>query len=210
MILIGQYDSSFVRRVAIALSLYGVPFEHRRWSVVGDAERIRPLNPLMRVPTLVTDDGEVLVETNVILDYVDSFAPAGNALYPAAQPGRRRAMRVSAFATGLADKGVALFYETHLHAHWSEMWVERCRSQIAGTMGLLEAERPDGDGWWFGAAIGHADIAVACAIAHVTGSNPGLVDLAAYPRLAAHCARAEALPVFQAHFQAFDAPGVTS
>ncbi len=210
MILIGQYDSSFVRRVAIALSLYGVAFEHRRWSVVGDAERIRPLNPLMRVPTLVTDAGDVLVETNVILDYVDSLAAPGTALYPTTQPERHRAMRVSAFATGLADKGVALFYETHLHSHWSEMWVERCRSQIAGTLGMLEAERAGGDGWWFGASLGHADIAVACAIAHVMGSNPGIVDLAAYPRLAAHCARAEALPVFAAHFQPFDAPGITS
>src|SRR5262249_34848211 len=60
MILIGQYDSPFVRRVGIALTLYGLPFEHRPWSTFSDAEKIRPYNPLTRVPTLVLDDGAVL------------------------------------------------------------------------------------------------------------------------------------------------------
>ena len=48
MILIGQYDSPFVRRVAIAMRLYGMEFEHRPWSVFGDAEKIAQYNPLMR------------------------------------------------------------------------------------------------------------------------------------------------------------------
>jgi glutathione S-transferase len=57
MILIGQYGSPFVRRVGIALTLYEMPFEHRPWSVFRDAEKIRPYNPLTRVPTLVLADG---------------------------------------------------------------------------------------------------------------------------------------------------------
>ena len=57
MILIGQYDSPFVRRTAIAMRLYGLGYEHRPWSTFGDAEKIRPYNPLLRVPTLVLDDG---------------------------------------------------------------------------------------------------------------------------------------------------------
>ncbi len=76
MILIGQYDSSFVRRVGIALRLYGIPFEHRPWSVFGDADRIRAFNPLTRVPTLVLDDGDVVVDSASILDHVDSLVPA--------------------------------------------------------------------------------------------------------------------------------------
>ena len=50
-------------RVAIALRLYGYAYEHRPWSTFGDADRIAPLNPLRRVPTLVLDDGEVLIES---------------------------------------------------------------------------------------------------------------------------------------------------
>jgi glutathione S-transferase len=67
MILIGQYDSPFVRRVAIALRLYGIGFEHRPWSTFGDAEKIAPYNPLRRVPTLVLDGGEALIESTIIL-----------------------------------------------------------------------------------------------------------------------------------------------
>src|SRR6187397_2062128 len=82
MILIGQYDSPFVRRVGIALTLYGLPFEHRPWSVFGDAEKVRQYNPLVRVPTLVLDDGLALVESGVILDYLDSRVPAAQAMLP--------------------------------------------------------------------------------------------------------------------------------
>ena len=71
MFLIGQYDSPFVRRVAIAMRLYGVAFEHKPWSTFGDADRIAPYNPLRRVPTLVLDDGEALIESAIILDYLD-------------------------------------------------------------------------------------------------------------------------------------------
>ena len=86
MILIGQYDSPFVRRVGIALTLYRLPFEHRPWSTFADAEKIRPYNPLTRVPTLVLDDGEVLIESHSILDYLDSLMPAAERLFPAAEP----------------------------------------------------------------------------------------------------------------------------
>src|SRR5437016_3959240 len=110
MILIGQYDSPFVRRVGIALTLYGLPFEHRPWSVFGDAEKIRPLNPLVRVPTLVLEDGEVLIESHSILDHLDSLVPIDRRLFPAAEPARRQALKVAALATGLGDKAVSLFY----------------------------------------------------------------------------------------------------
>ncbi len=74
MILIGQYDSPFTRRVAIALKFYGLAFEHRPWSTFGDADKIAPFNPLRRVPTLVFEDGEVLIESTAILDYLDEVS----------------------------------------------------------------------------------------------------------------------------------------
>ena len=74
LILIGQYDSPFVRRVGIALRLYGHAYDHRPWSTFGDADRIASLNPLRRVPTLVLDDGEVLIESGAILDHLDELA----------------------------------------------------------------------------------------------------------------------------------------
>ncbi len=73
IILIGMFDSPFVRRVAVSMHLLGIPFEHRNWSVGKDFERIREFNPLGRVPTLVLDDGEALIESAAILDYLDDF-----------------------------------------------------------------------------------------------------------------------------------------
>ena len=143
MILIGQYDSSFVRRVGIALKFYGLPFEHRPWSVFSDKEKIRPLNPLIRVPVLVLDDQDVLVDSHLILSHLESLVPAERSLYPAEQPNRHRALKVAGLATGLADKGVSLFYEQQLHKQVSPLWVERCRAQIAGALSMLEEDRAE-------------------------------------------------------------------
>ncbi len=207
MILIGQYDSPFVRRVGIALTLYGISFEHRPWSAFGDADKIRPLNPLVRVPTLVLDDGTVLSESHAILDYLDSLVPAGQRMFPAAEPERHRAIRVAALATGLGDKAVSLFYEQRLHHQTSPVWVERCRSQIGSVLAALEAERVRRPTpYWFGDRIGHADIAVAAVLRFVCEAHPAQVRLADYPALAAHAARLEALAAFQAVQQAFIPP----
>jgi len=206
MILIGQYDSSYVRRVAIAMRLYDLPFEHRPWSVFGEGEKVQAVNPLMRVPTLVLDDGDVVADSNSILDYLDGLVPAERRLLPQAEPERRRALKVMTFATGFADKGVSLFYERYLHETPSAYFVERCRSQISTVLAALDAERAARPGdTWFG-RITHADIAVACAWRHMSEAHPGLIDPAAYPALAAHCAGMEALPVFREISQPFIAP----
>lgn len=207
MILIGQYDSPFARRVGIALTLYGLPFEHRPWSIFADADQIRPFNPLTRVPTLVLDDGEVLIESHLILDYLDSLVPADRVMFPRAEPARHRALKVAALATGLADKGVSLFYERALHREMSQAWTDRCRTQILSTLAVLEADRADRrGGYWFGPAIGHADIAVAVAIRFIADVHPDLFSKADFPALSAHAARLETLPVFRAISQPFIPP----
>ena len=207
MILIGQYDSPFVRRVGIALTLYGIGFTHRPWSTFGDAELIRPHNPLTRVPTLVLEDGTALIESHAILDYLDSLVPPARVMFPRSEPARHRALRIASLATGLADKAVSLFYEQRLHEAVSPVWVARCKAQIGATAAVLEAERAaTTTPWWFGEAIGHADIAVACMLRFVGEAHPGLLSAANYPTLAAHAARAEALPVFHQVAQAFIPP----
>ena len=165
MFLIGQYDSPFVRRTAIALRLYGLPFEHRPWSTFGDAEKIAPYNPLRRVPALVLDSGEALIESFAILDYLDELVGPDKAMLPANGPERRRQLRICALATGLSDKAVSLIYERVLRKDQLKLWVERCEAQIGGVLAVLEKERAAvTTQWWFGERIGHADIAVACAL----------------------------------------------
>ncbi|MCB1382265.1 MAG: glutathione S-transferase family protein [Notoacmeibacter sp.] len=207
MILIGQYDSSFVRRTAIAMALLGMDFEHRPWSVFGDADRLRELNPLVRVPTLVLDDGEVLVDSATILDHLETLVPPEKRLWPQSNPERRHAMKIAAIATGTADMAVGLFYTLVLHETPSPMFVERRAGQIAGALDWLEAERRRVTApWWFGGTPGHADIAVGCMLRHVTESLPAHVNLGSRPALAAHAAACEAMPVFQEHSQPFIPP----
>ncbi len=198
MFLIGQYDSPFVRRVAIALRLYELPFEHRPWSTFGDADKIAPYNPLRRVPTLVLASGEVLIESTAILDYLDEWVGPGKAMIAARGPERRHALRVCALAIGLGDKAVSLVYERVLRKNRLRLRVERCEAQIGSVLEVLEKERAGvRTPYWFGEHIGHADIAVACVLRFTSEAHPALFDAARYPVLAAHCAACEALPPFQ-------------
>jgi glutathione S-transferase len=207
LILIGQFDSPFVRRVAIAMNLYDMPYEHRPWSVFGDADKLAPFNPLIRVPTLVLDSGEVLIESATILDYLDEAAGPARAMIAKEGPLRREALKVCALATGLADKAVALVYERVLHKEKSQVWVERCTGQLERVLDALEADRAArANAWWFGDAIGHADIAVACALRFAREAHPALFTPTRWPTLVAHADRSEALPAFQAISQAFNPP----
>jgi glutathione S-transferase len=199
MILIGHYDSPFVRRVAIALRLYGMAYEHRAWSVFGQADEIAAYNPLRRVPTLILDDGEVLIESSAILDWLDELAGPERALIAQRGPERRKALKICALASGLADKAVSLVYERALHQRQTPMWVARCRAQIDGVLAALEAERAARTTpWWFGERINHADIIVGAVLRFVGEAHPDVFEPARWPALAAHSAACEALPEFAA------------
>ncbi len=207
MILIGQYDSSFTRRIGIALRLYGMEFAHRPWSVFGDADRLMDLNPLGRVPVLVLDSGAALVDSHMILDYLDSLVAPGVRLFPVAEPARHIALRRAALATGLGDRLVSLFYERRLHDRVSPILEARLSRQISATLTVLEQDRAaEPRDWWHGDGPGHADIAVACVLRHLSESLPDAFDSASHPALADHCSRAEALPVFAEICQPFVAP----
>jgi glutathione S-transferase len=206
--LIGMYDSSYTRRVAITMDLLGLPFEHRAWSVGRDFDRIRAYNPLGRVPTLVLDDGEVLVESAAILDHLDQVAGPQRALLPASGAARRQAQTLVALATGAMDKGILIVLERIFRpeAMRSETFLARCHAQVHGTLAELErhcAARSD-HAWLVGEAMTQADISVACFATHLGEAVP--VDLGPYQALAAHVARCEALPVFRRHYQPFYQP----
>ncbi|KAB8315349.1 glutathione S-transferase family protein [Tolypothrix campylonemoides VB511288] len=208
MILIGMYDSSYTRRVAIAMALYGIAFEHRAWSVGRDFDRIRRYNPLGRAPTLVLDDGEALTESAMMLDYLDDRVGPARALMPATGRPRRDAQRLIALATGAIDKAVLIVLERifrPVDTH-SEAWLSRCRTQVTGALDALEAHcaaRVAHD-WLVGEAMTHADIAVACYVTHLREALP--LDIAPWPALRARVDRTEARPEFAAHYAPFDAP----
>lgn len=199
-VLIGQFDSPFVRRVAIAMVHYDMAFEHVPWSVWADADRLAHHNPLRRVPTLILEDKTVLVESFAILDYLDEMAGPERALLPSRGPVRRAGLRLSGLAAGMADKAVSLLYEHVLRKGpvRSPIWVDRCTAQIEDTLRLFEAERRSQPSAFFlGDTLTHADIAVACALRFTREAHPELAERAVGPLLAAHADRCEALAVFQ-------------
>lgn len=204
MILIGMYDSPFVRRVGIALRLYGIAFEHRPWSTFGDAEKIMPHNPLARVPTLVLDDGEVLIDSAAILDALDDMAGPARSMTPASGAARRSALKLCALASGMADKAVSLVYERHVHERATQSWVERCTGQISRVMNVLEVDRTAQDArYWFGETIGHGDIMVTCAVSFMRDALAGDLDLSPWQALGRHADMCEDLPEFREVFMKF-------
>jgi glutathione S-transferase len=202
--LIGQYDSPFVRRVAVALQQLGIGYEHWPWSVWADAERLARYTPLRRVPVLILEDGTVLIESFAILDALDDRVGAERALLPRSGPVRRDGLRIAALATGLADKAVSLLYEHVLRKPElrSALWAERCVAQIRETLALVETDRAGrATPFWFGSSPTHADIAVACALRFTEEAHPELLHAAIGPALSEHAARCEALPQFRAVVQ---------
>jgi glutathione S-transferase len=200
MKLIGQYDSPFTRRVGITMTIYGLAFEHSTWSVFGNADELGKVNPLIRVPTLVLETGEALIETAAIIDYLDSHVPAEKRLLPQQHPERYRAQYVVSLASGVSDMAVRLFYEQRLHDAPSEIYVTRLTKQITQTLAVLEQRLP---------SVGpmtQADIAITCMYRHLSECHPTLTAKGRYPAIEKHCAAQEAQQVFIDISQAFIAP----
>lgn len=207
MQLIGQYDSPFVRRVGIALTLYGIEFEHLPYSSFGEWAKFIAHNPLRRVPALVLGSGEALIDSAAILDHLDELHGRDAALIAPSGPARRAALRRIALACGTADKAVSFFYAKLFAPSLDPAFVERSESQIKDGLAALDAECAARSGaWWHGGGPGHDDVAAACVARFLSEAYPQLVALADYPALAAHCAAAEALPSFRAVSQEFIPP----
>lgn len=193
-----MFDSPFVRRVAVSMAVLGVPYEHRNWSVGKDFDRIREFNPLGRVPTLVLDSGESLIESAMILDYLDEQAGPARRLLPASGENRRRALHLMAFAIGAAEKGVAQIYEGAWRPEQKrhQPWVDRCNQQMHGALQELDKLCTSADPWLLGMHISQADITVTCAATFLS-DTVGFGDHH-YPALSARVERCEAMPAFKA------------
>ncbi len=209
MLLIGMLDSPFVRRVAVSMRLLDVPYEHGNWSIGRDFDRIREYSPLGRVPALVLDDGEVIVDSNSILDHLDDAAGAVRALLPPAATARRQSQRLIALALGAAEKGRDQIYEEVMrpaerrHPPWSE----RLRLQMHGALGELErhCERR-ADDWLIGDALSQADITCTCVYTFLHGARPGEGVAQRYRALGRIADRCEALEPFKATHTPFFTP----
>ncbi len=197
--LVGQYDSPFVRRVAVSLRVLGFAYGHDTRSVFGDFDSMRQTNPLGRIPSLVLDSGEVLIDSAAILDWLDQQVGPARALVPPAGVARLRALHRIALATGVVDKFGAAAYERIIRPaayRWPE-WIARCRTQGLGALAALAAED-----WPEEAPLDQAAITTACAIRYVRLVDGEQMPVGRYPALDALSARCEARPEFKATYPA--------
>jgi glutathione S-transferase len=200
MKLIGQYDSPFTRRVGITMTLYGLAFEHSTWSVFGNADELAAVNPLIRVPTLMLESGEALIETAAIIDYLDSLVEPEKRLSSQTQPERYRTQQVVSLASGVSDMAVRLFYEQRLHDTPSPAYVARLTRQLEQTLTVLENHLPTKG------PMTQADIAITCMYRHLSECHPKIATVGRYPAIERHCAAHESQQVFVDISQAFVAP----
>ena len=203
MQLIGYMDSPFVRRVAITMRFLGIDFDHRELSIFRDYDEFRGINPLVKVPTLVCDDGEILVDSSLIIDYLESRVP-GRSLMPEAGRDYRSALRFIGIALLEMEKVVQTVYETTQRPEDKQHgpWLERVQQQREGALGMLEESAAkanvSADRWLLGKEITQADITVAVAWRFTQHIDRARVEASDFPALAGLSDRAEALPQFLA------------
>ncbi|HEY3597049.1 MAG TPA: glutathione S-transferase family protein [Paraburkholderia sp.] len=200
MQLIGMLDSPFVRRVAISLAVLDIPFEHRALSVFRHFDAFAKINPAVKAPTLIADDGAILIDSSLILDYLDRKVAPERRLMPEDLDARLQALRMIGFALAACEKTMHDVYEHQLRPAEKQHapWVERVQAQLHGAYGQLEAllAAHKGDGWLFGGRMMQPDITVAVAWRFTQYILPGVVDPKRFPALVVFSARAEALPEF--------------
>jgi glutathione S-transferase len=199
MILVGQYDSPYTRRVAVSLHLLGFDFEHDTRSVFGDFDSMRTTNPLGRVPSLVLADGTTLIDSAAILDWLDQQVGPERALLPPGGPARQQALQRIALASGTIDKVMAAAYERLIRPapyRWPD-WIVRCRTQAEGGIAALAAHA-----WPADARLDQACITTVCMMGYVRLADPDLLPPGRHPSLDALARRCEALPAFRATFPA--------
>jgi len=141
MRLIGVNRSPYTRRVAITLTALGVPYEQRCVSGFGNREEVRGHNPLGRIPALVLDDGETLIDSSAIVDHLDEAYGGERPTVPRSGPERRAVLRMAAMMMGACDKGLqAAYHRNHTPVEKRHQpWVDDCTAQMVHALRAVDA-----------------------------------------------------------------------
>lgn len=198
--LIGMLDSPYVRRVAVSLQLLGLRFEHQPLSVFRNYEQFQQINPVVKAPTLVCDDGEVLMDSTLIIDHAEALAAPRRSLMPAGLAERQHALRVIGLALAACEKAVQIVYERNVRPPEKrhEPWVARVTGQLLAACAALEAELSRRPLAATSQTLGQAGVTTAATWEFVQQSIPEIVPAASHPSLRAFSVSAEALPEFLA------------
>ncbi|NWA66506.1 glutathione S-transferase [Pseudomonas reactans] len=193
MKLIGMLDSPYVRRVAISLDLYGVDFVHEPLSVFRSFDAFAQINPVVKAPTLVLDDGTVLMDSSLILDYLETLAPADKKLLAQQPAARARDLHILGLALAACEKSVQIVYEHNLRPAEKQHapWLDRVSGQLLAAYSLLEKQLPDSE------VLTQASITAAVAWSFSQFTVASVVKADAFPNLRRHAERLEQHPAFK-------------
>lgn len=196
MILVGRYRSPFTRRVAVAMRLLGLQYEHRPYTTWRNLGEVRAVNPVGRVPALVLDSGETLFDSTAILDYVDQLVGPERALVPAREPERHRVLRLVACALGALEKIVAALYEHTMHPPEKvhRPWVAHNEAQALSALGWLA--KIESSPWLAGERLTQADITTVVTYEFARIVNPDLIRYGRFPSIDRLAERCGELPAF--------------
>jgi len=199
MKLIGMLDSPFVRRVAISLQLLGLRFEHQSLSVFRTFPEFGKINPVVKAPTFLCSDGEVLMDSTLILEYAEAVAHP-RSLKPSDLQELQHDLRLTGLALAACEKSAQIIYERGLRPpeKLHEPWVARVSGQLLAAYGALEQELVRRPLDVTSSSIRQGGISVGVAWYFTQQTLPEVVSAANFPRLVAFSAAAEALPEFMA------------
>jgi glutathione S-transferase len=199
MQLIGMLDSPYVRRVAISLQFLGLEFQHRSISVFRQIEQFKQFNPVVKAPSLLCDDGTVLMDSTLILQYAEGLAAPGRSLMPADAGQAQRALRAIGLALAACEKSVQILYERHLRPEdkQHEPWVTRVTGQLLEAYRELEQELTRVPLQTQRGTINQPGIAAAVAWNFTQAMLPQAVPAAQFPALQRHSAASEQLAEFR-------------
>jgi glutathione S-transferase len=199
VLLIGVNRSPFTRRVAITLHVYGVSFEQRELSGFANRDDVRRTNPLGRIPALVLDDGETLIDSGAIIDHLDEVYGRERALTPPAGADRRAVLKIAAMMMGACEKLLHAAYERNQRPPEKrhQPWIDDCIAQATHALTAVEAMIGPAQHYLLLGRLTQAD--VTAFIAERLGRVVGGIDTAlTMPRLRALTLRLAEHPAFRA------------
>lgn len=161
MKLMSASASPFGRKVKIAASMKGL--DGRIELLTTDTNKgddaLNKINPLGKIPCLITDAGEAVYDSHVICEYLDSLAPSP-VLFPKSGPERIRTLTLGSLADGILEAALLLVYEGRFRPENMKVqgWVDRQQAKVDRGLAYLEATPP---AWTGSPDYGHITTAVA-------------------------------------------------
>lgn len=205
MRLIGIPTSPYVRRTAISLELLAIPFTLEPLSAFAHFDAFQQLNPVVKAPTLICDNGDFLLDSSLILQFAEASLSHERSLWPQDGAARQQAFHSVGLALAACDKAVQIIYELRLRPEAARVdsLLERFILQAKAALNTLDtaiaqhaSEVPD--------MPTQAQISAAVAWYFIHHSLPELFPVAPYANLVKLSASMEDLPAFQRYKPSFN------